>query len=211
MGARRNGFFILGISVLSIVVSIAIFAYGSLQIAEIDVEEEAIFTGRNGVVSVEEYGGYSVFVVSDYTCDEVEVSIYDEDDSWVWEYFFKDCDAYLNEDGWIYVGYFTSDFEGSLNVEANRQISIIDDVTYFDGGGGAMFLSLPFCCLGLIGLIIAITVLITSKGQDSGFNSGIIIIQPASDPENPISLNGETVQAGAEGTSEWWDASSKPE
>ena len=80
MGARRNGYLILGCSVVSIILSIAIFVIGTFQIAEIDVEDEAIFTGRNGEVTVVEYGTYSVFVVSDYTCEDVEVSIYEEED-----------------------------------------------------------------------------------------------------------------------------------
>ena len=163
MGARRNGYLILGCSVVSIVLSIAIFGVGTFQMAEIDVEEEAIFTGRSGTVSVENYATYSVFAVSDYACEDVEVSVYEEDEEYVWEYFYRDCDDVFDEDGWIYVGYFNSDVDGSLNVDANRQILIIDDMAYFDEGGGAMLLSLPFCCMGFIGLIIAVTVLITAK------------------------------------------------
>ena len=197
--ARRNGYLILGCSVVSIILSIAIFGFGTFQISEIDIEDEAIFTGRNGEVPVVEYGTYSVFVVSDYTCEDVEVSIYEEEDDWIWEYFFSDCDELLDEEGWVYVGYFSSDFDGSLKVDANRQILIIDDMTYFDEGAGAMLLSLPFCCLGFIGLIIAVTVLITAKGKVQGTiaNPGIVFIEPTS-PE-------EKVQVGAEGGSEWWD------
>ena len=165
MGAERTGYYILGFSVFSIVIATALLRVGSFQIDEIDVEEEAIFTGRNGNVPVVEYGTYSVFVVSDYSCDDVEVSIYVEDEEYVWEYFYQDCDDVFDEEGWIYVGYFNSDVDGSLNVDANRQILIIDDMAYFDEGGGAMLLSLPFCCMGFIGLIISVTVLITAKGK----------------------------------------------
>ncbi len=205
MGARRNGYLILGCSVGSIVMSIVIFGVGIFQIDEIDVEEEAIFTGRSGIVSVENYGSYSVFAVSDYTCEDVEVSIYVEDEEYVWEYFYRDCDNVFDEDGWIYVGYFNSDVDGSLNVDANRQILIIDDMAYFDEGGGAMLLSLPFCCLGFIGLIIAVTVLITAKDKVQGTvaNPGIVFIEPTPP--------GEKVQVGAEGGSEWWEHGSKPE
>ena len=208
VGARRNGYFILGFSAISIVVSIVIFAVGTFQIAEINVEEEAIYKGRNGVVSVEEYGTYSVFVVSDYTCEEAEVSIYEEDEEYVWEYFFKDCDDTFDEDGWIYVGHFSSDFDGSLSVEANRQILIIDDMAYFEEGGGAILLSLPFCCLGIIGLIIAATVLVTAKEQVEGtLNHGIVFIEPtSSSPE----IEGDE-QDGAEESSEWWDKDSNKE
>ena len=205
MGARRNGYLILGCSVASIVLSIGIFGVGTFQVAEIDVEEEAIFTGRNGNVPVEEYGTYSVFVVSDYSCDDVEVSIYIEEGEGVWEYFFRECDEYLNEKGWNYVGYFSSDFEGSMNVEANRQILIIDDFVYFNEGGVAMLLSFPFCCLGVIGLIISVTILITAKDKVQGTvaNPGVVFIEPTP-PE-------EKSQAGAEGGSEWWEKDSKPE
>ena len=182
VAARRIGYLILGFSVISIVLSIAIFAFGTFQISEINIEEETIFTGRNGDAPVEEYATYSVFAVSDYTCEEVEVSIYEEDEEFIWEYFKQDCDGDFDEDGWNYVGFFSSDFDGSLSVEANRQILIIDDMAYFDEGGGAMLLSLPFCCLGIIGLIISVTVLITAKEQIQGTiaNPGIVFIEPTS-------------------------------
>ena len=205
MGARRNGYLILGCSVVSIVLSIAIFGVGTFQIAEIDVEEEAIFTGRSGTVSVENYATYSVFAVSDYTCEDVEVSVYEEDEEYVWEYFYRDCDDVFDEDGWIYVGYFNSDVDGNLNVDANRQILIIDDMAYFDEGGGAMLLSLPFCCMGFIGLIIGVTVLITAKEKVQGTvaNPGVVFIEPTPP--------GEKIQVGGEGGSEWWEKESKPE
>ena len=144
VSARRNGYIVLGLSIVPILVSIAIFAIGPFMMDDIDVEEEAIFTGRTGDVSVVENGRYSVFVVSDYTCEEAEVSIYEEDDEYVWEYFFGDCDDLFDEDGWNYVGYFSTDFDGSLNVEANRQILIIDDISYFAGfWSWAMVFALP--------------------------------------------------------------------
>ena len=203
--ARRNGYLILGCSVVSIILSIAIFGFGTFQISEIDIEDEAIFTGRNGEVPVVEYGTYSVFVVSDYTCEEVEVSIYEEDEEMIWEYFFRDCDDLFDEDGWVYVGYFSTDFDGSLNVEANRQILIIDDIAYFNDGGGTMLLSLPVCCIGIIGLIIAVTILITAKEQVQVMqtNPGVVFIEPTSTPE-------EKEQDGADENSEWWETGSKP-
>ena len=78
-------------------------------------------------------------------------------------------------------------------------------MAYFDGGGGAMLLSLPFCCLGFIGLIVAASILITAKEkiQDTAVNPGIVFIEPTP-PE-------EKIHAGAEGGSEWWEKGSKPE
>ena len=207
VGARRNGYIVLGLSIISILISIAIFAIGPFLMDEIDVEKEAIFTGRTGDVPVVENGMYSVFVVSDYTCEEVEVSIYEEDEEMIWEYFFRDCDDFWDEDGWIYVGYFSMDFDGSLNVEANRQILIIDDISYFGGGfwSWAMVFALPVCCIGIIGLIIAVTILITAKEkiQDKSANPGIVFIEPSSPPE-------EKVQDDVEESSEWWEMGSKP-
>ena len=203
VGARRNGYLILGFSVVSIVLSIGIFGIGTLQVAEIDVEEKAIFTGRSGSVPVENYATYSVFAVSDYACEDVEVSIYQEDEEYVWEYFYRDCDDDFDEEGWVYVGFFTSDVDGSLNVDANRQILIIDDMAYFDEGGAAVLLSLPFCCLGFIGLIIAVTVLITAKEkvQDTSVNPGIVFIEPTSPPA-------EKIQNDVDEDSEWWETGS---
>tara|TARA_B100000686_G_C16328602_1_gene731981 strand:- start:31 stop:678 length:648 start_codon:yes stop_codon:yes gene_type:complete len=207
VGARRNGYIVLGLSIISILISIAVFAIGPFLMDEIDVEKEAIFTGRTGDVPVVENGMYSVFVVSDYTCEEVEVSIYEEDEEMIWEYFFRDCDDFWDEDGWIYVGYFSTDFDGSLNVEANRQILIIDDISYFGGGfwSWAMVFALPVCCIGIIGLIIAVTILITAKEkiQDKSANPGIVFIEPSSPPE-------EKVQDDVEESSEWWEMGSKP-
>ena len=206
VGARRNGYIVLGLSIVPILVSIAIFAIGPFLIDDIDVEEEAIFTGRTGDVPVVENGMYSVFVVSDYTCEEAEVSIYEEDDEYVWEYFFRDCDDLFDEEGWVYVGYFSTDFDGSLNVEANRQILIIDDISYFGGfWSWAMVFALPICCIGIIGLAIAVTILITAKEQVPVMqtNPGVVFIEPAPTEEK--------VQADPESGSEWWEEGSKQE
>ena len=175
---RSKGYLILGCSISSIALSIAIFLVGLSQIAEIDVQENAIFSGNSGSVEVENYGSYSVFVNSDYNCDDVEVSIYIEDGMDTWEYFNEGCDSFLNEDGWTYVGYFNSDFDGNLNVDASRQVSIIDDMTYADEGGLAVLISLPFCCCGLIGLVVAIMMLL--NGKDNSNSPEIFITEPAS-------------------------------
>ena len=159
------------------------FLVGIIQIAEIDVQENAIFSGNSGSVEVENYGSYSVFVNSDYNCDDVQVSVYIEDGMNTWEYFYGECDSYLNEDGWTYVGYFYSDFDGSLNVDANRQVLIIDDMTYADEGGLAALISLPFCCCGLIGLGVAIIMLV--KGKDNSNSPKIFVIDSASPANQP--------------------------
>ena len=210
MVARRNGYIVLGLSITSIVASIAIFAFGTFQMYEIDVEKEAIFTGRTGDVPVLEYGTYSVFVVSDYTCEEVEVSIYEDDEEMIREYFFRDCDDILDEDGWVYVGYFSTYSDGSLTVEANHQILIIDDIAYFNDGGGAMLISLPVCCIGIIGLIIAVTILITTREQVNGMQTGpeVVFIEPTSTGVviiEPTNNAEEKEQDNPDENSEWWE------
>jgi len=192
---RSNGYLILGCSIGSIALSIAMFLVGIIQIAEIDVQENAIFSGNSGSVEVENYGSYSVFVNSDYDCDDVQVSVYIEDGMNTWEYFYGECDSYLNEDGWTYVGYFYSDFDGSLNVDADRQVLIIDDMTYADEGGLAALISLPFCCCGLIGLGVAIMMLV--KGKDNSNSPKIFVIDSAA-PANQLN------EAGTGEEPVWW-------
>ncbi len=196
MAKRSNGYLILGCSIGSIALSIAMFLVGIIQIAEIDVQENAIFSGNSGSVEVENYGSYSVFVNSDYNCDDVQVSVYIEDGMNTWEYFYGECDSYLNEDGWTYVGYFYSDFDGSLNVDANRQVLIIDDMTYADEGGLAALISLPFCCCGLIGLGVAIIMLV--KGKDNSNSPKIFVIDSASPANQPK-------ETGAGEEHVWWE------
>ena len=196
MAKRSNGYLILGCSIGSIALSIAMFLVGIIQIAEIDVQKNAIFSGNSGSVEVENYGSYSVFVNSDYNCDDVQVSVYIEDGMNTWEYFYGECDSYLNEDGWTYVGYFYSDFDGSLNVDADRQVLIIDDMTYADEGGLAALISLPFCCCGLIGLCVAIMMLV--KGKDNSNSPKIFVIDSAS-PAN------QTKETGTGEEHMWWE------
>ena len=196
MAKRSTGYLILGCSIGSIALSIAMFLVGIIQIAEIDVQENAIFSGNSGSVEVENYGSYSVFVNSDYDCDDVQVSVYIEDGMDTWEYFYGECDSYLNEDGWTYVGYFYSDFDGSLNVDADRQVLIIDDMTYADEGGLAALISLPFCCCGLIGLGVAIMMLV--KGKDNSNSPKIFVIDSAS-PANQLK------EAGTGEEPAWWE------
>ena len=196
MAKRSNGYLILGCSIGSIALSIAMFLVGIIQIAEIDVQKNAIFSGNSGSVEVENYGSYSVFVNSDYNCDDVQVSVYIEDGMNTWEYFYGECDSYLNEDGWTYVGYFYSDFDGSLNVDADRQVLIIDDMTYADEDGLAALISLPFCCCGLIGLGVAIMMLV--KGKDNSNSPKIFVIDSAS-PAN------QTKETGTGEEHMWWE------
>ena len=84
-----------------------------------------------------------IFVTSEYSCKDIELSIYKDD----WEYFFKDCDALFNEDGWNYIGYFSPDFDGNIEIDSNQQILIINDDIYFDEGGFQILISLLFCCI----------------------------------------------------------------
>ena len=196
MAKSSNGYLILGCSIGSIAISIAVFLVGFSQIAEIDVQGNAIFSGNSGSVEVESYRSYSVFVNSDYNCDDVEVSIYIEDGMDTWEYFYGECDSFLNEDGWTYVGYFNSDFDGSLNVDANRQIAIIDDMTYADEGGLAVLISMPFCCCGLIGLVVAIMMLV--KGKDNSNSPKIFVI----DSVSPVD---ELNEVGTGERPVWWE------
>ena len=112
----------------------------------------------------------------------------------------------FDEEGWTYVGYFSTDFDGSLSVEANRQVRIIDDMAYFDEGGAVILASLPVCCLGIIGSIISVTILITAKDKVESLQTdqGVVFLEPGPKPEEEPHFRNE-------GESEWWKEGSEPE
>ena len=162
---------ILVISLILIVMAIASSGYSLVQIGEgIEVEEEAVFIGTDGTISVEIYESYSVFVVDDYSCSDSSISIYEGE----WEYFFEDCDPIMNEIGWDYVGYFSPDFNGDINIQSNVQIAIVDDSIYLERGGGFLIISGALCCFGVIGISLSIFILIFSRSDID--NSSITIV-----------------------------------
>ena len=120
------------------------------DINHIDVEEKAIFQGHSGSVQVSKDGAYTVFVNDDYTCNEVDISIHDD----IYEYFNFDCDPVLDEKEWRAVGWMVPDIDGTLNVDSDHEIIIIDDIVYLEEGGYAMAVSGITCCCGILGLII---------------------------------------------------------
>ena len=198
MDTRKLGLILLGISGFMIIIAFMISIIGVSDINEIDVEEEAIFKGIDGDITVDKYDTYSVFVTSIYSCKEVELSIYKDD----WEYFFEDCDSLLNEDGWNYIGSFSPDFDGSLEIDSNQQILIINDNVYFDEGGFEILISLLFCCLGFFGIIISIIMVFSSSSKVT-FRENIqeIVIINSDAPEVVIPDDDSTQ------TPEWWDIS----
>lgn len=196
MAGKRAGYLILGLSLVGMVFSGIIFGVGAYQSLDIDVEEEAVFSGASGSIQVENYGYYSAYVASEYACEDVEVSIYTEDDEYVWEYFYKDCDQFFDVDGWTYVGYFSSDLDGSLNVDSSARILIVED-DLVDDGGLAILLSVCLGCCGLFGFVIGIVVLITAKEGATKATQQIIYVDSRSavvDNEPP----------DAENPQEWW-------
>ena len=99
MDTRKLGLIFLVISGSMVVIAFMTFIVGGFNLEEIDVEEKSIYKGVDGDINVNKYDVYSVFVTSEYSCKDVELSIYKDD----WEYFFEDCDALFNEDGWNYI------------------------------------------------------------------------------------------------------------
>ena len=69
----------------------------------------------------------------------------------------------MNEPGWDMIGYFVPDVDGQLTVEANHEIAIIDDMVYLREGGGSILISGGLCCLGIVGVIISLVILVISK------------------------------------------------
>ena len=84
MDTRKLGLIFLGISGFMIIIALMTFAIGGYNLENVDVEEKAIFKGVDGDLTVKKYDYYSVFVTPEYSCKELELSIYRDD----WEYFF---------------------------------------------------------------------------------------------------------------------------
>ena len=198
MDTRKLGLIFLGISGFMIIIALMTFAIGGYNLENVDVEEKAIFKGVDGDLTVKKYDYYSVFVTPEYSCKELELSIYRDD----WEYFFEDCDAVFNEEGWNYVGYFSPDFDGIMGIDSNLQILIINDNSYLDEGGFEIIISLLFCCLGFIGIIISIIMVFSSSNKITMIENKqeIIIINP--DLNEVGAPNDNSSQ-----TSEWWEIS----
>ena len=151
------------VSALMLLGAVISFGVGANQAASgLDVEGNAIFVGEQGTVEIEPYSSYSVYGNSDYSCSETTVSVYDEE----WEYFWEDCDPIMNEPGWNMIGWFSPDVCCQLNVDANHEIAIIDDIVFLRAGGGSIIISGGLCCFGIIGVIVGIIVLVTSKPNE---------------------------------------------
>lgn len=199
MDTKKLGLIILVISGFMVVIAFMTFIVGGANLEEIDVEEKSIFKGIDGDINVNKYDIYSVFVTSEYSCKDVELSIYKDD----WDYFFEDCDTLFNEDGWNYIGYFSPDFDGNIEIDSNQQILIINDDIYFDEGGFEIIISLLFCCLGFLGVIISIIMILSSSDKATFMDNKqeIVIINPE---VSEVVMNGDVE---TEKTPEWWEIS----
>jgi hypothetical protein len=197
MDTKKLGLIFLVISGFLVVIAFMTFIVGGVNMEEIDVEEKSIYKGIDGDININKYDIYSVFVTSEYSCKDVELSIYKDD----WEYFFEDCDTLFNEDGWNYIGYFSPDFDGNIEIDSNQQILIINDDIYFDEGGFEIVISLLFCCLGFFGVIISIFMILSSSNKATFIDSKqeIVIINPE---VSEVVINGDNE---TEKTQEWWE------
>tara|TARA_B100001029_G_C15017579_1_gene428377 strand:- start:312 stop:956 length:645 start_codon:yes stop_codon:yes gene_type:complete len=149
---------LIGSGIILVIATILTIS-GFADVMDIDVEEEAIFQGTSGTVEVQEYGTYTVYVNDQYTCAETEISITDSE----FEYFYRDCDSALNEDGWRVVGVFSSEIDTQYSVESNYEIVIIDDIVYGQEGGFAILGGGGACCCGIIMLVVGLIMAVTMK------------------------------------------------
>ena len=178
-----------------LVLSFVLVGVGFADVDEIDVESEALFKGTTGTVQVEEFGTYSIFVNDDYSCEETTVSITDED----YEYFNEECDEVFDETGWRAIGIMSSDADGVLNVQANHEIIIVDDMIYLSEGGFAVLGGGALCCISLIGIIIGVILMSRKKpttimmvqhpGQLQNFQQ--MPFNPSVQPETPPEQEGQ--------------------
>jgi len=144
-----------------IMISLIMIGSGMIDIQEIDVENEAVFQGTSGTFQAETYGGYTIFVNDQFTCEETTVSITDGTD----ELFVLECDSVLDEAGWRSIGVIDVETTGQLSVTSNHEIIIVDDVVYLEEGAGLMFGGGGLCCIGIIGLVIGIIMAFNQKGK----------------------------------------------
>ncbi len=147
-----------------IVISLMMIGFGTMDIDEIDVQSEAIFQGTSGTFQAETFGGYTIFVNDQFTCEETTVSITDGTD----EVYVLDCDSDFDEVGWRAIGVIDVETPGQLSVTANNEIIIIDDLVYGTEGAFLMMAGGGLCCIGIIGLVVGIVMASKMKGEVSG-------------------------------------------
>lgn len=161
--------------VVLIVISTLVIIISSVGAGTVTVDENIIFDSEVAGTDIpfhlaEDYSvGFSVYVEESVDCSDVSVVIYDD----VWDYFTKDCDDFMDEPGWAYVGTTAEMNAGDYFVETSHRIIIVDDAGLVLAGlgiigGGAI------CVLGLVLLIVGV-----STGSKAS-NAGVIVIQDPS-------------------------------
>ncbi len=146
-------------SSLMLLISFVVMVAGFADVGDIDVESEALFKGTGGAIEVEKDATYTIFVDDGYTCEETTVSISDEN----YEYFIEECDPVFDEIGWRAIGIMGSDTNSVLDIQANHEILIVDDMVYFSEGGVAVLGGSGLCCFSLIGIIVGIILMTREK------------------------------------------------
>ena len=132
------------------------------------VDDNAVLKGTNGVLKVESYGTYTVFVRSSKaSCSETTVSVMHSGD----EYFVKSCDSLMNENGWTHVGIITAEESGNYQVQANYEIAIISDIAYMNLFPKSIIAGIGLCCLGSLGLLVGLILFVVKKPEISQQNT----------------------------------------
>ena len=176
----KTPLFVMIGSGIVIVISLMMIGYGSIDIEEIDVQSEAIFQGTSGTFQAETFGGYTIFVNDQFTCEETTVSITDGTD----ELYALDCDSDFDEAGWRAIGVIDVETPGQLSVTSNHEIIIVDDWIYGAEGGELIFAGGGLCCIGIIGLVVGIVM--ASKQKGKGGVQHVIIQQPMMQHQQPV-------------------------
>ena len=93
----------------------------------------------------------------------------------------------------------SSDADGVLNVQANHEIIIVDDMIYLSEGGFAVLGGGALCCISLIGIIIGVILMSRKKpttimmvqhpGQLQNFQQ--MPFNPSVQPETPPEQEGQ--------------------
>ena len=164
------------IGILVCIIGVFLFMAGA-ETAEIDVEEEAVWSGTSGTWEYDDEDVYIVYVKSGTSCEGFSASMTDENGStgsWLEDHIdINECSEWDSDDldGYISIGSIglTTD-AGTYTMEASDKIYIIgagEELGEAIGGGLAILGSWGILCCGGFFLLLGTIFALTLKTQDA--------------------------------------------
>jgi|GEM_PF-2260932 len=139
------------------IIGIIAFASALIGMGEFDFDENTIYDSAADE-GMQEFDnptstefGFSVYVEGGEDCSTVEINLIKGGKN----YFEKDCDEFLDEAGWTYVGMTSAMARGTFEVNSSHPFIIVDD-SEFLSYGLALFGGSGCCFIGFILLLIGL-------------------------------------------------------